>query len=143
MTAGEGRGGKVRRWALRVALALGVLGVGTWAAFQLGPWPSVLLIRWVFDRGAAGNFQTKVARNGIDFGGIERDAAAINSDDELLRLLDVRQGFAFEKASPNPDEHGVLQLNAARSLGQSRFRANPPMTSAAAISFQAGSGSPR
>ena len=53
MTAGEGRGGKVRRWALRVALALGVLGVGTWAAFQLSPWPSVLLIRWVFDRGAA------------------------------------------------------------------------------------------
>ena len=45
MTAGEGRGGKVRRWALRVALALGVLGVGTWAAFQLSPWPSVLLIR--------------------------------------------------------------------------------------------------
>lgn len=53
MTAGEGRGGKVRRWALRVALALGVLGVGTWAVFQLSPWPSVLLIRWVFDRGAA------------------------------------------------------------------------------------------
>ena len=46
MAAGEGRGGKVRRWALRVALALGVLGVGTWAAFQLSPWPSVLLIRW-------------------------------------------------------------------------------------------------
>ena len=53
MKAGEGRGGTVRRWALRVALALGVLGVGTWAAFQLSPWPSVLLIRWVFDRGAA------------------------------------------------------------------------------------------
>ena len=51
MTAGEGRGGTVRRWALRVALALGVLGVGTWAAFQLSPWPSVLAIRWVFDRG--------------------------------------------------------------------------------------------
>ena len=53
MAAGEGRGGKLRRRALRLALALGVLGIGAWAAFQLSPWPSVLLIRWVFDRGAA------------------------------------------------------------------------------------------
>lgn len=47
------RCGGWRRWCLRVAVALAVLGIGTWAAFQFSPWPSVLLIRWVFDRGAA------------------------------------------------------------------------------------------
>ena len=51
--ATERRGGRWRRWLLRMGLALAVLGIGTWAAFQLSPWPSVLLIRWVFDRGAA------------------------------------------------------------------------------------------
>lgn len=51
--ANDRRGGRWRRWAIRVAIALGVLGIGTWAAFQLSPWPSVLLIRWVFDQGAA------------------------------------------------------------------------------------------
>jgi acetyl esterase len=47
------QGGRWRRWALCTAIVLGVLGAGTWAAFQLSPWPSVLLIRWVFDQGAA------------------------------------------------------------------------------------------
>ena len=47
------QGGTGRRWALRLLLGLTVLGVGTWAAFQLSPWPSVLLIRWAFDKGAA------------------------------------------------------------------------------------------
>ena len=50
-TSKQGGGG--RRWALGVLLALAGLGLGTWAAFQLSPWPSVLLIRWAFDKGAA------------------------------------------------------------------------------------------
>jgi len=49
----DGQGGRGRRWAVRVLLALTMLGVGIWLAFQLSPWPSVLLIRWAFDRGAA------------------------------------------------------------------------------------------
>lgn len=40
------QGGRWLRWALGVLLALAGLGLGTWAAFQLSPWPSVLLIRW-------------------------------------------------------------------------------------------------
>ena len=50
--ATQDRSGRWRRWALRLVLAMSVLGIGTWAAFQLSPWPSVLLIRWTFDRGA-------------------------------------------------------------------------------------------
>lgn len=51
--ATEGGGGRWRRWAIRLVVVLGLLGIGTWVAFQLSPWPSVLAIRWVFDRGAA------------------------------------------------------------------------------------------
>ena len=86
MTAGEGRGGKVRRWALRVALALGVLGVGTWAAFQLSPWPSVLLIRWVFDRGAAE--ASEALRKHLPAGVTERAAVRYDAIDPDA-LLDV------------------------------------------------------
>lgn len=51
--ATEGSNGRWRRWAIRLVVAMGLLGVGAWVAFQVSPWPSVLAIRWVFDRGAA------------------------------------------------------------------------------------------
>ena len=52
-TATGRQDGRWRRRALRMAIALGVLGAGAWAAFQVSPWPSVLVIRRVFDQGAA------------------------------------------------------------------------------------------
>lgn len=51
--ATKGGSGRWRRWAIRLVVALGLLGLGTWIAFQVSPWPSVWAIRWVFDRGAA------------------------------------------------------------------------------------------
>lgn len=45
--------GRWRRWLLRGLLALLVLGLALWAAFRISPWPSVLLIRQVFDQGSA------------------------------------------------------------------------------------------
>lgn len=78
-TARQGGGG--RRWALRVLLALAVLGVGTWAAFQLSPWPSVLLIRWAFDKGA------------------------VEASDDLRKHLPAgvseRRGLAYDAADPD------------------------------------------
>lgn len=44
---------RLRRWTLRVILVLMALVVAGWAALQLSPWPSVLAIRWAFDRGSA------------------------------------------------------------------------------------------
>lgn len=51
--ATERRGGRGKRWVVGLLLVLVTLAVATWAAFRLSPWPSVLLIRWTFDRGAA------------------------------------------------------------------------------------------
>lgn len=51
--ATERRGGWGKRWVVGLLLVLVTLAVATWAAFRLSPWPSVLLIRWTFDRGAA------------------------------------------------------------------------------------------
>ena len=43
---------RILKKTLLVALGLAVvLGVAGYAAFQLSPWPSALLVRWAFDRG--------------------------------------------------------------------------------------------
>lgn len=42
-----------RKAVLAVVVALVVIVVGVYAAFQLSPWPSVLLIRYAFDDGGA------------------------------------------------------------------------------------------
>lgn len=49
----EGGSGRWRRRSVRLLVVIGIIGAGIWVAFQLSPWPSVLAIRWVFDRGAA------------------------------------------------------------------------------------------
>lgn len=52
MTTHEGKGARRRIWLLRlIVVALAVVASG-WIAFQVSPWPSVLAIRWVFDRGS-------------------------------------------------------------------------------------------
>ena len=51
MTRLESRG-RFRRWTLRILAVLLVLAVAGWAALRLSPWPSVLAIRWAFDRGS-------------------------------------------------------------------------------------------
>lgn len=43
----------LRKFVLFVVCAVVILGVSTCAAFQLSPWPSVLLIRYSFDKGGA------------------------------------------------------------------------------------------
>jgi len=43
----------LRKLVLFVVCAVVILGVSTYAAFQLSPWPSVLLIRHSFDKGGA------------------------------------------------------------------------------------------
>jgi acetyl esterase len=43
----------LRKLVLFVVCAVVILGVSTYAAFQLSPWPSVLLIRYSFDKGGA------------------------------------------------------------------------------------------
>jgi len=42
-----------RKIAVAVIVAVAVLAAAVYAAFRLSPWPSVLLIRYTFDRGAA------------------------------------------------------------------------------------------
>lgn len=42
-----------RRWLVASAVALALVLVAGWLAYQLSPWPRVLAIRWAFDRGAA------------------------------------------------------------------------------------------
>lgn len=93
--------------------------------------------------GAAGNLEAEVAGDGIHLGRVEGNTAAIDGVDQPSRLLDVGQWRGFSEPPPKPVEHGVLHRQAARSFGQRRFSVNPPMTRAAAISFQAGKGSPR
>jgi Esterase/lipase len=78
------QGGTGRRWALRVLLGLTVLGVGTWAAFQLSPWPSVLLIRWAFDKGAAE--ASDALRKHLPPGVTERRGLAYDAADPDARL---------------------------------------------------------
>lgn len=80
------QGGTGRRWALRVLLGLTVLGVGTWAAFQLSPWPSVLLIRWAFDKGATE--ASDALRKHLPPGVTERRGLAYDAADPDA-LLDV------------------------------------------------------
>lgn len=84
--ATERRGGGTRRWAIRIALAVVFVGVGTWTAFQLSPWPSVLLIRWAFDRGAAD--ASDALRKHLPPGVTEKRALSYDATDPDA-LLDV------------------------------------------------------
>lgn len=45
--------GRFRRAALVALALLALLAIAGWAALRLSPWPSVLAIRWAFDRGSA------------------------------------------------------------------------------------------
>lgn len=80
------RGGGARRWIVRIALAVVLLGACTWTAFQLSPWPSVLLIRWAFDRGAAE--ASDALRKHLPTGVTEKLALSYDTTDPEA-LLDV------------------------------------------------------
>jgi acetyl esterase/lipase len=45
--------GRFRRAALATLALLALLAIAGWAALRVSPWPSVLAIRWAFDRGSA------------------------------------------------------------------------------------------
>ncbi len=82
---------KLLLWAAGLAI---VVVAGTYAAFQLSPWPAVLLIRHGFDQGAA-------------------DAAASVAD-KVPDSLSVRRGLSYDPG----DRDALFDLFAPKDAGQ-------------------------
>lgn len=91
------RGNGFRRWLIRIGMALVLLMAGTWAAFQLSPWPSVWLIRWAFDRGSA---QASAALAAHVPMGIEQQSGLVYDPADPDALLDLFVPASADSSRP-------------------------------------------
>jgi acetyl esterase/lipase len=115
----------LRKFALIVVGAALILGAGTYAAFQLSPWPSVWLIRHAFDQGAQ-QAQASVAphvpqgitaQRGLSYAADDSDAlfdvfAPADASAPLPAVVWVHGGGFI--AGTRSDLSGYLQVLAAR-----------------------------
>ena len=116
-----------RKAVLVVLVAVIAAGAGVYAAFQFSPWPSVLLIRYSFDKGgaeAAASVAPLVpkgisARRGLSYAPGDRDAlldafAPGNAQAPLPAVVWVHGGGFV--AGTRADLSGYLQVLAARGF---------------------------
>ena len=114
-----------RKVAVAVVAAVVVLGAAVYAAFQLSPWPSVLLIRYSFDQGGAEAAaavapfvpQGVAARLGLSYAPGDRDAlfdvfAPADLGKPLPAIVWVHGGGFV--AGSRSDLAGYLKILAAR-----------------------------
>ncbi|HEY6255263.1 MAG TPA: alpha/beta hydrolase [Xanthobacteraceae bacterium] len=114
----------LKKLILFVISAVIITGVGVYVAFQLSPWPSVLLVRYAFDKGAAeaaASIASLVpdgisAQRGLSYAPGDRDAlfdvfAPANAQMALSAVIWVHGG-GFISGSRS-DLSGYLQILAA------------------------------
>jgi acetyl esterase/lipase len=115
----------LRKLLLVVIGALVITGAGVYAAFQLSPWPSVLLIRYSFDKGAADAAASIAplvpdgisAQRGLSYAPGDRDAlfdvfAPADAQAPLPAVVWVHGGGFV--SGTRSDLSGYLQILAAR-----------------------------
>lgn len=115
----------LKKLVLFVIGAVIIIGAGAYAAFQLSPWPSVLLIRYSFDKGgaeAAASIAPLVpkgisAQRGLSYASDDRDGlfdvfAPAHAQKPLPAVVWVHGGGFV--AGTRSDLSGYLQILAAR-----------------------------
>ena len=79
-------------------------------------------------RGAFRHFQAEIAGDGVDFGGVERNAAAVDGENQLLRPGKLwRQGFSDENLAKVLEikHDGGIHENVRQNECANRMVANP------------------
>ena len=125
LAAAEGGIEMLKKLVLGVVGAFVVVGIGVYAAFQLSPWPSVLLIRYAFGQGGADSaaaLATLVpkgiaAQRGLSYAPGDRDAlfdvfAPANAPAPLPAVVWVHGGGFV--AGSRSELSNYLQILAAR-----------------------------
>ncbi|MGB3414706.1 MAG: alpha/beta hydrolase [Microbacteriaceae bacterium] len=112
---------KVVAWIAGIAL---VLGAGGWAAFTYSPWPSSLLVRWLFEADAK-NSNAELA-NLVTTGTVAEFQNLSYDLDDSKALLDVYYPIALEQ---KPDQlttivwvHGGGWVSGSKNQNDNYFR---------------------
>ncbi len=84
---------RLRRALLAASSVVALLAIAAVIAFKVSPWPSALVIRWVFERGGTA---TNAALSAHVPQGIRTEAALRYDPDDPAALLDIHRPSAFD-----------------------------------------------